>query len=172
MSEHTDTNQIEMGDTTTQVDPFNQNDQTNTSNDSNQIKPITMKDVLAPLLETISPLALCAIYLIFIVLCCFALGMATLANPMYKSTAIGTWGCDRNNYTEFTVGNCTGVDLMKDANTKMGEVGTYKIGPFSKLNRAFNVDGYFKNVMKRGFCLFLFLYFFISLFSYLLIINY
>ena len=152
MSEEIDGyNQIELhNDTQIQFDTQPDTSET----DPTQIKPVTMKDLLQPLLETISPLALCVVYLVFIILCCFSLGISTIANPMYEQTAIGTYGCPKDNYTKPIVGECYGVDLLENADTKTGPKGMYKIGPFSKLNRAYNVDAYFKNIMEKGFCLF------------------
>ncbi|EDR23005.1 transmembrane protein, putative [Entamoeba dispar SAW760] len=116
----------------------------------NQVNVLDPNELMKPLLASISPIGLCLIYLGFLALVGISLGLSSIAPSMYIQESIGTWQCNNSTITSFDANNCTGQNLMNNAQVK-GPLGIYKIGPFSILNREFTLNGKFKNNLKYGY---------------------
>ncbi|KAL7720804.1 Wntless-like transmembrane domain-containing protein [Entamoeba marina] len=102
-----------------------------------------------PLLESISPIGLCLIYLTFL----FAVGLSLLFSAIipqpYRETYAGTWNCTEDDISEYNDTLCYSPNLISDSiNEEI--TGTYRLGPFSSLNREFRVTGIFSNVLELG----------------------
>ncbi|ELP87612.1 hypothetical protein EIN_146060 [Entamoeba invadens IP1] len=103
-------------------------------------QPQQHKMVMKPLIESISPIALCVIYLVFLVLVGISLGVATVAPPMYVQQDKGVWQCPPNT-TVFDSTKCTGYDVEGTSKNATAEI---QVGKFSILNRRFKLYGQFK----------------------------
>ena len=122
--------------------------QTNRKGDGFQLKqPLPTPNGQTPVIQTISPICLTVLYLIFLIVISVCLAIVSVGPNMYVSDTIYTWDC--KNDTEIYDASCKGTNVLElQNNNKTFATARYFLGPFFKLNGNFEVKGKFVNLAK------------------------
>ena len=146
-NQDTSQNYIPQG-TTQEMNNQQNQQQSNQQTDShgNQVRP---------LLEVISPIGLCLIFIVFMVLNAISLGVSSAMPASHIYSETDTWKCDGDfNATSFS-DNCTGVYILNRTSSAPGGPMLKAIfGPFKWLNRQYQLQGRFSKPAQGPYRLF------------------